>query len=223
MAAGLNLRREIPNGTVPLKEPSVPQNRKYERMGQSPVLLWHVGKWWEKGSCCKNGDGSSLSSMTPEQDFKGEVTKNSSYSHACNSPGRDLAVWGAEHVAAPPGSWWAGADSDIWRLTFLNCFGALIGIPSLANITVVGGVWLAVLGQRGSRSAVRAVPAPSECSERTPWALPPRCLLDLLGRAVHLVTQHDHCLSLGCLMARQHSYVKGEPVLALPEETWLKS
>ena len=44
MAVGLSLRKETPNGTVPLKEPSVPQKGKYERMGHSSVLLWHVGK-----------------------------------------------------------------------------------------------------------------------------------------------------------------------------------
>lgn len=44
MAAGQSLREEIPNGAVPLKDPSVPQKGEFERMGHSSVLLWHVGK-----------------------------------------------------------------------------------------------------------------------------------------------------------------------------------
>lgn len=79
---------------------------------------------------------------------------------------------------------------------FSTALEPCIGTPSLANITSVGGVWLAVLGHRGNRSAMRALPAFSDCSEREPWALPPRCLLYLLGRTVHFVTQHDHCLSV---------------------------
>lgn len=43
--------KEIQNGS--LKKPSVPQKGKYEGMGHSLVLLWHVEKWWEKFSCCK--------------------------------------------------------------------------------------------------------------------------------------------------------------------------
>lgn len=73
-----------------------------------------------------------------------------------------------------------------------------IGAPGFANITFTGGMWLAVLGQRGNRSAERAVPASSDCSESKPWALPPKCFLYLLGKIVHFVTQHDHCLSV-CL------------------------
>jgi len=44
MAVGLSLRKETPDGTAPLKESSVPQKDKYERMGHSFVLLGHVGK-----------------------------------------------------------------------------------------------------------------------------------------------------------------------------------
>jgi len=60
--------------------------------------------------------------MTQRQDFNGEVTKITSYSHACNSPKSDLVLWGTEHAAAPAGSWWAESDSDIWNMTFLNCW-----------------------------------------------------------------------------------------------------
>lgn len=210
MAVGPSLRKEIPNGTVPLKEPSVPQNSRYERMGHSSVLLWHVGKRWEKGSCCKNGKRSSLSSMMPGQDFNGEVTKNSSYSHACNSPGRDFILWGAEHTAAPAGSWWAGGDSDIWRVTFLSCFGELHWSSWFCKyhfywwcVTCCAWTerkqkcsegrssiqWLLRVQTMGFATKMPFIPAWQNCTFcHTTWPL-------------------SVCLSLGSLMDRQHSYV----------------
>lgn len=197
MAVESSLRKEIPNGTVPLKEPSVPQNSKYERMGHSSVLLWHVGKRWEKGSCCKNGKRSSLSSLTPGQDLNGEVTKDPSHPGARPSPGRDLALRGAEHAAVPLAvlgrGWLRYLGSDFPQLLWNSQ-------PCKSHFCCCWCVPCCAWTEREQKC--------SEGCSSIQWLLRDKAMgfatkmfLHLLGRTVHLITQHEHCL---CVSGKPH-------------------
>lgn len=94
-------------------------------------------------------------------------------------------------------------DSDIWKITFLNCWfwSLTLKLPVLQiSVLLVACVVLCCAWTERQQKCREGCPASSSCSESKPWSFQWRCLLYraqiCLAEYVHFVMQHDHCLSV---------------------------
>lgn len=122
-------------------------------------------------------------------------------------------------------------DSDIWKITFLNCWfwSLTLKLPVLQiSVLLVACVVLCCAWTERQQKCREGCPGIQQLlreqtmvfSMKMPFIPRKSAWQNTYILSCNMTTV---CLSLVSLVARQQPYVYREPVLALSEETWLKS